>query len=161
MIFKLVDVTYEETESAWVANAVKALVKDALPEEYVDSERPHIAYSYAYAARLQMRRADGSKFKGKLSAVEIQDLFKLGTAGIAEVEKDDTLTFEASDKEHIAFASKSARLHRENGLFKFFPEEVQTRGFATPQQADSAEAYIPSRGMVLTVEDRSPPSGDR
>ncbi len=161
MIFKLTDVVYEETEPAWVAETLKGFVTDLLPNEFVSGEKLHVAYNYAYAARLEMRRADGQKFRGKLSGAEINDIFKLGTTGTVELQNEDTLAFKGSGNERIAFAYKAGRLHREDGVFKFFPQEIQNQGFSSAKDTGTSNPYIPARGTVLAIDNVSIPSVDR
>jgi hypothetical protein len=152
VVFRLVDVTYEEIEPAAVAKAIGRLITDTIPSQYVEGDKLHIAYNYAYAARLEMRRADGSKFEGSLTNAQIQDVFELGAAAKAELHGGDALTFSASDSTPIAFAYKSGRVLYENGTYKFLPSEGSVQGFAA-RKGDTKAPYVPARGVVLNVED--------
>jgi hypothetical protein len=151
VVFRLVDVTYDEIEPAAVAKVISHLVTDTIPEQYVKGNKMHIAYNYAYAARLEMRRADGSKFSGALTNAQIQNLFKLGAAAKAEFEGGDALTFSAGDAAPIAFAYKAGGVRYENGIYKFFPSDNSVQGFAA-RGGGTDELYLPARGVVLNVE---------
>jgi hypothetical protein len=156
-VFDLADVTYEETAPAAIMELLKDLRTELIPRNYMQDGRLHVAYHYAYASKLEIRKADGGKFEGNVSATEIDNFIKLGSAASVKVENGDALVFTPRKSERVAFAYKAGELRRAGRRLEFFPEEVAR--FAGVAGAEGeAPAYLPSRGQVLAVED-SPAEG--
>jgi hypothetical protein len=154
VVFRLLDVTYEEIDPVAVTALVRDLNTDLIPKEYAENGQLHVAYHYAYAERLEMRRADNKKFSGEITGAEIADVFKLGAKAGVEMEQGDVLRFKGTNRAPVAFAYKAGQLRGSRKKLEFFPGEVDN--FAPGKKSGDGDiVYIPTPGVVPTVQDWS------
>lgn len=148
--FSFSDVTYVGIDPSELDLVLNSLSIGAIPQEYVEGGRLHIAYEYAYANTLLMRRADNKKFETTVSGVQIEMFINVGTSGVVEAQSETTLSFKNSTANGggAAFAYKAGQLKLDNGKWAFFPEEVMTDSFLGDEGA-----YLPARGVVLKVQE--------
>jgi len=133
----------------------------AIPERYVAEGKVHLAYEYAYARRVRLRRADGQSFTHAIEG-DLHDFINLGTTGEVSVEDETTISFAAASGQPAAFAYKAGRLERRDGRWELFPEEVlQARGGFDPDDdalpGGMKTPYLPTHGVVLLAEDDDAP----
>lgn len=145
-IFRFVGVTYEEIDPAALATLVPKLLTDKVPAQILTSGQLYIAYHYAYAAKLEMRRADQKQFKGDVTGVQIENVVDIRAGGKVDVKDSDTLVFTATSKPAV-FAYKVGPLEVGGG---FFPGGIETSRFAQPAGDHASELLVP--GVVLKVE---------
>ncbi len=149
-VFSFSDVTYEGVDPAELDVVLNNLSTGAIPQEYVEGGRLHIAYEYAYANTLLMRRADKERFETNVAGVQIEAFINVGASGVVESQSETTVSFKnssANDNGAAAFAYKAGQLKLNDGKWAFFPEEIMT-GFL-----GEGDAYLPARGIVLKVQE--------
>jgi hypothetical protein len=150
--FSFTDVTYEAVDPAAIDQLIKTLSLGAIPNEYVEAGKLHIAYDYAYAQSLSMRRADGEAFSHDVTGASIGAYLDLGTSGEAKAQSETTITFKNSAGVGAAFAYKAGQLTRTDDRWEFYPEEVMRHGFLPDESGvANAQPFLPTRGVVLSV----------
>ena len=165
LVFSFHEVTTLSVEPAALDPLLKGLEPHAIPEQYVAEGKVHLAYEYAYARRVLLRRADGANFTHTVEG-KLHDFIDLGTGGEVAIDSATTLSFAPATGQPAAFAYKAGRLERRAGRWELFPEEILDvrNGYfersADGQPIDVApappvikEPFLPTRGIVLKAED--------
>ena len=147
-VFSLTGVTYRELAPTEVAKLVKSLSPDLLPKKYASSPSLNVAYHYAYATQLEMRRHGNKKFVGRADGGKIENIMDVSGSASAQLSNGNTLTFKGRKSEPIAFAYRAAKLRQSGGSFELF----SVQGFAKQAAEGALAPYIPARGQVLNVK---------
>lgn len=148
--FAFSNVTYQSVDPAVLDGILQDLdIPLAIPDDYVQMGKLHVAYEYAYANTLIMSRSDGKKFDADVSG-DLGAYINVGAKGNVELKSNSTVSFSSSSGEVAAFAYKAGQLEKDANRWTFKPEEV-LRG------ADGRETgktpFIPRRTVVLVAEE--------
>jgi len=143
VVFSFTDVTYRAVDPSRLDAVVRDLALGAIPASYADDDL-HIAYEYAYARGVSMRRADARSFDSSLLG-NLGAYLDLGPSGAIKVDSETTISFTSRNASSAAFAYKAGRLEQVDGRWEFFPEEV-TRGLE-----DQKTSFLVEAGIVLDV----------
>jgi hypothetical protein len=152
LTFSIVGVTCKEVSLAEITELVKILKQELLPQDYLRSGVLHIAYKYAYAQKLEMKRADGGKFYGNITGIQVEELMKIKASGSVEVKNGDSLVFDSNGKESVAFAYKAARLRSAGDGFDVLPEDMKHLTGGDENILSESQFYLPAPEVVLKVE---------
>lgn len=147
--FSFSEVSYAAIPPTKLLSVIQEIDATGIPQNNINSGRLHIAYDYAYARKLLLRRCDHSSFKYDVRGIKVGSFIDIGTGGKVEAEDATTIAFK-SNGHSIAFAYKAGQLVRHRGQWQFNPE-IKGRGFL----AEHARPYLPARGVVLADETSS------
>jgi hypothetical protein len=146
LVFSFSEITTARVDPSDLDPLLQQLEVHAIPDEYVTGGALHIAYEYAYARRISLRRGDGKGFDAEIGA-RLPELFDLGVKGQVRVEDDTALSFTARDELPAAFGYKAGQLRLDRGKWSFYPEVVSN---ARDEAGSVQQApYLPVRGVVL------------
>ena len=144
LVFAFSEVTTARIDPADLDPLLQQLEVHAIPDEYVTGGALHIAYEYAYARQILLRREDGHGFAARIGG-RLHEFFDLGGKGKVRVKDDTALVFSASDEAPAAFGYKAGQLRLDHDKWAFYPEIIDSaRG-----EADVQAPYLPARGVVL------------
>jgi hypothetical protein len=146
--FAFTGVTYIAVDAARLGKLLRTMTTEGIPKEYVEAERLHIAYEYAYTRELVMSRGDKQSFKADISG-NVGTYIDLGTEGSVSVASKSTLSFKSRADEAAAFAYKAGRLERNENRWELFPEVVTEKGLV-----EERSPFLPQRAVVLNVLDK-------
>ncbi|WAC49201.1 hypothetical protein OVA03_04615 [Asticcacaulis sp. SL142] len=143
--FAFTDVSYRRVEVSQIDKLIQALQLGAIPQSVVNEGGIHIAYEYAYANELLMRRSDGMAFSSDVSG-KVGTFIDIGTKGSVSLTSETTISFKGEPGQRAAFAYKAGFLSKEDedSVWEFHPEE-------TNRDEGGAQEYVPERGVVLGV----------
>lgn len=146
--FAFSNVTYQSVDPAVLDGILQDLdIPLAIPDDYVQMGKLHVAYEYAYANTLIMSRSDGKKFDADVSG-DLGAYINVGAKG--NVELISTVSFSSSSGEVAAFAYKAGQLEKDANRWTFKPEEV-LRGADGRETGETP--FIPRRTVVLVAEE--------
>jgi hypothetical protein len=137
VVFSFGEVTFSSVDPSRLDQVLRSLALGAIPAAYADDDL-HVAYEYAYARRVSMRRADARSFGAEVLG-NLGAYLDLGSSGAVALESETTITFESRAGASAAFAYKAGRLEQVGGRWEFFPEEV-TRSLDQPGRPFLVEA---------------------
>jgi hypothetical protein len=153
-VFGFSDVTYVTVEPADLDRVIQSVQMPlAVPDAYVENGALHVAYEYAYARTLVMRRDDGRAFSANLSG-GVGEWVDIGAKAKAEVNNNSEITFTSTAGDAAAFAYKAGRLQKVGDRWIFEPEIVMRR--VVEGGAEVRRKYLPAERVVLIAEDGSP-----
>jgi hypothetical protein len=152
LTFSLVGVTCKEVGLVEITKLVKNLKQNLLPEGYLEKGVIHIAYKYAYAQKLEMKRVDSGKFQGNITGVQVEQLMNIKTSGSVEVKNGDSLIFDSKGSTPAAFAYKAARLRVAGDGFDVLPEDMKHLSGGDEKVLSESKFYLPAPEFVLKVE---------
>jgi hypothetical protein len=142
--FSLQGVHTLRVDPSVIDRAIEGLDPKAVAPEYVEQGFLHVAYEYAFARSITMRREDRRAFTSDIAG-DLGGLIDVGTTVDVSAADEFSLRFKPkSARSAPAFAYKAGRLTRDT-RWRFYPEEVR-RG------EDVAFPYVLRRGVVLDVE---------
>jgi len=146
LVFGFNGVTSLRVDPAEIDHTLTHLDLGAIPAEYAEQGFLHIAYEYAFAEALVMRREDGHSFRISADS-DIANFIDLGTKASLSLDSSNTVSFRtAKGAEAPAFAYRAGRLMRDT-RWRFYPEEFYRSGGAV-----DARPYVLRRGLVLEAE---------
>jgi hypothetical protein len=152
LVFSFSEVSYVAVDPVQLYTVLqKFLAFDAIPNNYINAGRLHVAYEYLYSRRLVMSRADHKSFDIDVSG-KIGDFIDLGTAGHVDTDGGTVVSFAPLTTELPAFAYKAGRVSREGSHWVFEPEIVGAKRAVEQPPVP----YIPQKAAVLKVDDASP-----
>lgn len=144
LVFTLQGVHTLRVDPSVIDRAIEGLEPKAVPPEYVDQGFLHIAYEYAFARSITMRREDRRAFTSDVTG-DLGGLIDIGTTVDVSAADRLSLRFKPKNTRTVpAFAYKAGRLSRDT-RWRFYPEEVR-RG------EELASPFVLRRGVVLDVE---------
>ena len=149
LTFSFTGVTYQAVDSSRIDHLLEDLRTGAIPQEYIDAGQLHIAYDYAYAESLSMRRSRSSKAAADFSAIKIEQFIDVGAKARVEADSATSISFKSSAGHPAAFAYKVGRLLRKGDKWSFSPEEFMGESFI--EDAGEKIPYLLERGVVLKV----------
>lgn len=148
-VFAFTKVTYQSVDPLIIDGILQNLkLPLAIPAEYISSGAMHIAYEYAYAGAVTMRRKDGESFETDVSA-DIHKFIQIDQKVTVEVTGNIAVSFAPTGGTIVAFAYKAGRLERIDGkpeIWTFKPEVVQ-------HLAGGGGGFVPAPGVVLLGEE--------
>jgi len=157
LTFKFSGVTYVAVDPVKIDGILKGLDTKAIPVEYIEAGKLHIAYDYAYAQSLTMERSDGQSFETDIKG-RVGEFIDLGATAKAEVKRNTVISFTSTGKERAAFAYKAGQLVKLKSGWAFKPEVVRLSATRGPDAKSSAakdrRPFIVARGVVLAVKDQ-------
>jgi hypothetical protein len=146
LVFTLRDVHSLRVEPSLLDRTIQQLDLDAIPAEYLDLGFLHIAYEYAYARSIVLRRQDAQALHTGVKG-DVASLIDLGAEVEVSAEDHYSLRFSARHGREVpAFAYRAGRLQRDS-RWRFYPMEI--RRSATDE---TPTPYLLRRGIVLDVE---------
>jgi hypothetical protein len=132
----------------------------SLPEDDLIHRRLHVAYEYAYAEKLLIKRGSGKKISETMNA-DVAAILKFRQDSAFKMESESILSYSPRQGEQIVFAYKAGRLERAGARLAFFPEEVRRGrfGLSGHSEADGEEddnqsesrPFLPAEGHLLDV----------
>jgi len=144
LVFSLQGVHTLRVDPSVIDRAIEDLDPKAVPPEYVDQGFLHVAYEYAFAQSISMRREDRHEFASDITG-DLGGLIDIGTNVDVSAEDRFSLLFKSKSASSApAFAFKAGRLRR-GAQWRFYPEEVR-RG------EDEVRPFVLRRGVVLDVD---------
>ncbi len=146
LVFGFRDVSSLRVDPAEIDHTLRRLDLGAIPAEYAEQGFLHIAYEYAFATTLLMRREDGRSFSISAES-DIAHFIDLGAKASLRLESSNTVSFMAAERaEAPAFAYRAGRLMRDT-RWRFYPEETYRSGGPI-----DTRPYVLRRGLVLEAE---------
>jgi hypothetical protein len=153
-VFTFSDVTFQSVDPADLDRVLQDVkLPLAVPDAYVEKGALHVAYEYAYARTLVMRRDDGQAFAANLSG-GVGDWVDVGAKAKVEVSRNSEIAFTSAAGEVAAFAYKAGRLVKAGDRWIFEPEIVMR--MALGHAPGTRRKYLPAERVVLLAEDAAP-----
>lgn len=144
-VFAFTKVTYQTVDPLIIDKTLQSITLPlAIPNQYITSGAMHIAYEYAYAGSVTMKRKDGNSFSMNVGA-DIHQFVHVDSKVKLEVTNNTTLSFSPTGGTVAAFAYKAGRLER-NGFWTFKPEIVK-------HLAGPPGGFVPAPDVVLMGKD--------
>jgi hypothetical protein len=151
LAFAFSDVTYRGVDPSDLEDPLQGFkVPPSIPDAYVTDGALHVAFEYAYAKTLVLRRADGQAFAADVSG-GVGQWVDLGAQAKVEVRKNSEVAFTSAGDEVAAFAYKAGRLQRAGTRWLFEPEIVM-RAVRGPGEAER-QRFVPAEHVVLLAEE--------
>jgi hypothetical protein len=145
-VFSLSGVTFVEVGLTALLKVVPEMNASLIPPSLREGTDFHIAYHYAYAGALEMRRANGAKFEAGVVGLEIEKIFEAKGSAQVSLHDGEVLRFRAAKGPPVAFAYKSARL-------AFDGERLQVRSVDHSEGPEKDQGpYVPWPGQIKSLE---------